>query len=386
MAGKFKIGISMKPGLPEMLLTDSMWERLRKVADFTRHQEVMDYGNPAEMARLSDIDYLWYGWEAPEVTPQVLAAMPNLKGIVASQGSAYVKFTTEALEVAKERGIFATNVQIANSLPVAEYCLGVTLLESKYYTLSQRQYERDRKPVDREQAYPEAGTFGKTVGIVTATSQIARDFMTLLKPFDFKVIAWSRHLSDETAARYGAMKVSLDDVFRYSDIVSIHTPGIAQTKGMIGAHELGLMKDGALLMNTARGIVIDSEALERELVSGRIRAVLDVTYPSEPLPPDSPLWNRDNVILTPHIAGSMGCDLKRMGESVVREFEHIAAGEPLDHPEPNPLGDANHPIVGHGPKDCNVTKTDTGALGVGSKRSVNGQSAASADSGKGDRR
>lgn len=305
----------------------------------------MDYGNPSEMARLHDIDYLWYGWEAPEVTPEVLAAMPHLKGIIASQGSAYVKFTTEALRVAKQRGIFATNVQAANSLPVAEYCLGVTLLESKFYSLSQRQYERERKPIDREQSYPGAGTFGKTVGIITATSEIARDFMTLLKPFDFKVIAWSRHLTDEMAAQYGATKVSFDDVFRYSDIVSVHTPGIPQAKGMIGAHELGLMKDGALLMNSARGIVIDPDALEKELVSGRIRAVLDVTYPTEPLPADSPLWNRDNVIITPHIAGSMGCDLNRMGESVVREFEHIAAGEPLDHPEANPLGDANHPDV-----------------------------------------
>ncbi|PJM73747.1 hydroxyacid dehydrogenase [Bifidobacterium primatium] len=337
MSEKFNVVMSIKPGLPEQLLTEPMWKRLHEIANIEQHTEITDFSDPAALDRMKDADYLWYGWEAPQITADVLNAMPKLKGIIAAQGSAYKSLTDEARRIAKDRGIFATNVQAANSIPVAEYCLGVTLLESKDYTLSQHQYGEQRAYINREVNYADAGTYGKTVGIVTATAQIARDFMEMLKPFDFNVIAWSRHLTDEEAAEHGARKVDLDTVFRESDIVSIHTPGIPQTAGMIGAHELGLMKDGALLLNSARGIVIDHKALEKELVSGRIRAVLDVTDPEEPLPADSPLWGLPNVVLTPHIAGSMGCDLNRMGASVLTEFEHIAAGEPPVHFEANPL-------------------------------------------------
>ncbi|RSX49528.1 hydroxyacid dehydrogenase [Bifidobacterium callimiconis] len=337
MSEKFNVVMSIKPGLPEQLLTESMWRRLHEIANIEQHTEITDFSDPAALERMKDADYLWYGWEAPQITAEALNAMPKLKGIIAAQGSAYKALADEARQIAKDRGIFATNVQAANSIPVAEYCLGVALLESKDYTLSQRQYGEKRAYINREVNYADAGTYGKTIGIVTATAQIARDFMQMLKPFDFNVLAWSRHLTDEEAAEYGAKKVDLDTVFRESDIVSIHTPGIPQTAGMIGAHELGLMKDGALLLNSARGIVIDHKALEKELVSGRIRAVLDVTDPEEPLPADSPLWDLPNVVLTPHIAGSMGCDLNRMGASVLAEFEHIAAGEPPVHFEANPL-------------------------------------------------
>jgi phosphoglycerate dehydrogenase-like enzyme len=106
-------------------------------------------------------------------------------------------------------------------------------------------------------------------------------------------------------------------------VVTLHPPVLDDTIGMIDAEMLALMPDGATLINTARGAIVDHAALERELRSGRISAVLDVTDP-EPLPTRSPLYDLPNVFLTPHIAGSMGTELRRIGDDVVASLEHLA--------------------------------------------------------------
>ena len=113
-----------------------------------------------------------------------------------------------------------------------------------------------------------------------------------------------------------------------SDLVSVHVPVTAETAGMIGAAELSLLRDGGTLINTARGEILDQAALESELLSGRINAILDVTVP-EVLPPDHVFYGLPNVFLTPHIAGSMGTELLRMGDHVVAELERYVAGVPF---------------------------------------------------------
>jgi phosphoglycerate dehydrogenase-like enzyme len=100
---------------------------------------------------------------------------------------------------------------------------------------------------------------------------------------------------------------------------------------MIGKKQLAAMKDNAVLINTARGSLIDTEALIAELRTGRVEAMLDVTDP-EPLPPDSPLWDLPNVTLTPHIAGAMGNEVPRLLEQAVGEIERLAAGLPVRYP------------------------------------------------------
>ena len=99
---------------------------------------------------------------------------------------------------------------------------------------------------------------------------------------------------------------------------------------MIGGEELAALADGATFIKTARGALVDEARLVRELQSGRIDAVLDVTWP-EPLVADSPLWTLPNVVLTPHVAGSAGNELARMGSSAVREVARVLRDEPLHH-------------------------------------------------------
>ena len=135
----------------------------------------------------------------------------------------------------------------------------------------------------------------------------------------------------ETAAMLRAVGFdSLDELMAESDVVSLHAPALDSTTHMIDAGRLALMRDGATLINTARGALVDENALVRELVSGRISAVIDVTTP-EVLPADSPLYGLPNVLLTPHIAGALGNERSRLGATVVAEIERFIAGLPLSH-------------------------------------------------------
>src|SRR5690606_32960603 len=106
-------------------------------------------------------------------------------------------------------------------------------------------------------------------------------------------------------AAAGAELVPLADLLPRVDVLTLHAPALAATRHMIGRAELAALRDGAVLINTARGSVLDHDALLAECRDGRIDAVLDVTEP-EPLPADSPLLTLDNVAVTPHIAGSLG--------------------------------------------------------------------------------
>jgi phosphoglycerate dehydrogenase-like enzyme len=113
-------------------------------------------------------------------------------------------------------------------------------------------------------------------------------------------------------------------------VVSLHAPLLPETRHMLGARELALMPDGATLINTARGGLIDAAALEAELGRGRLFAVLDTTEP-EVLPPHSPLYELPNVFLTPHIAGSLGRETERLSDYIVGEVERFARGVSLKY-------------------------------------------------------
>jgi phosphoglycerate dehydrogenase-like enzyme len=143
------------------------------------------------------------------------------------------------------------------------------------------------------------------------------------------VVCWTNcRVDDAEAAALGAVPLPLDDLLRSSDIVTLHAPDLPATHHMPDRGRLALTPDGGVLINTSRGALVDHEALTEELVSGRISAVLDVTDP-EPLPVTSPLHALPNVLLTPHIAGSVGNELARLGSTVVAELERLAAGLPL---------------------------------------------------------
>jgi phosphoglycerate dehydrogenase-like enzyme len=160
---------------------------------------------------------------------------------------------------------------------------------------------------------------------------VGRLVAELLRPCHCTVVVADPYLTDEGAAALGVARVELDELLATSDVVSLHAPSLPETDGMIGAAELARMMDGATLVNTARGSLVDHDALVAELRAGRLTAVLDVTEP-EPLPADHPLLHLPTCVVTPHLAGSQGTELARQAELVIEEIRRFAAGEPPLHP------------------------------------------------------
>ncbi len=126
-------------------------------------------------------------------------------------------------------------------------------------------------------------------------------------------------------------RIDLPDLLQESKVISLHAPDIPATEGMIGAHEVGLIPDGAVFVNSARGRLVDTEALTDALATGRFSGALDVTEP-EPLPADHRLRALPNVLLTPHIAGPTDDDLVEMSRMALADLSRFLRGEPPLHP------------------------------------------------------
>jgi phosphoglycerate dehydrogenase-like enzyme len=130
-------------------------------------------------------------------------------------------------------------------------------------------------------------------------------------------------------ARDGVHATSeLPKLLPHADVVIVVVPVTPETTGMVDAAFLAAMKDDALLVNAARGVVVDTDALLAELTSGRLRAALDVTDP-EPLPPGHPLWTAPGLLLTPHVGGEIPGTVERGAASVAAQLRRVLAGEPL---------------------------------------------------------
>jgi phosphoglycerate dehydrogenase-like enzyme len=161
---------------------------------------------------------------------------------------------------------------------------------------------------------------------------IGRFLLDFLKPFDVRIKLYDPYLSPDSLREHPNVELSsLEEALLWGDIISIHASLTQETRGMIDADRLRMIKEGALFVNTARGAIVDELALSAALRQGRFRAVLDV-YETEPLPPDSPLRNLENVILLPHVAGITARE--EMAYAMLEEIERYSNGEPLQYEIP----------------------------------------------------
>jgi phosphoglycerate dehydrogenase-like enzyme len=173
-----------------------------------------------------------------------------------------------------------------------------------------------------------AGAYGSTVGLVSL-GKVGRHVVKLLQNLEVKVIAFDPFVTAAEAAELNVELCTLADVFRRADVVSLHTPWLPETEGMITGEHFTLMKSNACFINTARGVIMrEQEMIEVLRQRPDLTAVLDVTYP-EPPEPGSPLYTLPNVVLTPHIAGSLDNECRRMGRMVVDELKRYLNEEPL---------------------------------------------------------
>ncbi|MFJ7345368.1 hydroxyacid dehydrogenase [Streptomyces sp. NPDC101110] len=294
--------------------------RLRESVDIDPDLVVQDFTEPRGLDALARAEVLVTGWGCPRIDGAVLDAAPRLRAVLHSAGSVK-SFATHAL---RERGITVSSAAVANALPVAEYTLAMILLAGKD-VLAARDRMRATRASTGWGVIPGIGNHGRRVGVIGA-SRIGRRVLELLRPFDLRPVLTDPYVDEHAAAALGVPLLPLDELLRTSGIVTLHAPDTPETRHMIGSRELALMPDGAVLINTARGGLVDHDALVAELRTGRLSAVLDVTDP-EPLPADSPLYDLPGAFLTPHLAGSQGNELARLGLAVVREAERLVAGE-----------------------------------------------------------
>ncbi len=174
------------------------------------------------------------------------------------------------------------------------------------------------------------GNYRRTVGILSA-SLIGRRVVELLRPHDVEVLLHDPYVSDAEAASLGVENVGLAELFARCDTVSVHTPLLPETRHLVGRALIEAMPADAVLINTSRGAVIDQDALTDAVLAGRIRAVLDVTDP-EALAPDHPLWDCENALITPHLAGSEGNEWRRLADLALAETSRWALGSGFLHP------------------------------------------------------
>ncbi|MFD8392042.1 hydroxyacid dehydrogenase [Streptomyces sp. NPDC059680] len=315
---------AMDPVHLPLLFPPPLMARLRRTADVDAELVVRDFADPAVAEALTPTEVLITGWGCPHLDAGALAKVPKLRAVLHAAGSVR-SLIGEALW---KHGVTVSSAVTGNALPVAEYTLAMILLAGKDAFGHRERYRRTHVgPPPAETAA--TGNLGRRVGVVGA-SRVGRRLMELLRPFDLTVLLHDPYVSPAEAAALGAELLPLEDLLRRSDIVSLHAPDIPETHHMLDRARLSLIRDGGVLINTARGALVDHEALTEELVSGRLHAVLDVTEP-EPLPAGSPLYRLPNVFLTPHIAGSLGNELERLGAIVVTELERLAAGLPPLH-------------------------------------------------------
>lgn len=231
---------------------------------------------------------------------------------------------TDAIDLvaARARGIVVSNIPGKTAPVVAEHAFGLMFAAAKrssWYTGELRSGRWGMKE----------GVFlsGKTIGIV-GTGNIGSEMARMCNAFGMRVIAHTWNPSSERASRLGLEYVSLEDLMSESDVVSIHTKLTDESRGMIGARELSLMKPEAILVNVARGPIVDESALVDALNEGRIGgAALDV-FEDEPLPSDSAILGCEQVVLTPHIADMTPEGFDLLNQGVVENTLAFLRGSP----------------------------------------------------------
>jgi phosphoglycerate dehydrogenase-like enzyme len=264
------------------------------------------------------------GWGSPFVSREVLAGMPNLRLVAHAAGT--VKYTLDP--AVYEAGVTVTHAAEANAVPVAEFTLAAIIFANKRVFDLRDLYRADPSRRSTWALMDETiGNYRRTVGLIGA-SRIGRKVASLLQILEVEVLLADPFVDEADPVASIAEITDLDDLLSRSHVVSLHAPSLDSTRHMIGARELKLMRDGATFINTARGALVDEDALIAELQTGRIQAIIDVTDPEIP-PAGSPFYELPNVFLTPHVAGAAGLERLRLGQMAIEEIERFVAGEPL---------------------------------------------------------
>ena len=297
----YSAGVRAKLGQPEIIAPDTLRRR-----------------------DLRGVECIFSTWGMPALTEEEIAAIfPSLKAVFYAAGSVQ-GFARPFLR----QGVRVFSAWGANAVPVAEFTVAQIVLANKGFFRSAALMKAKKRGSAKKVAQGLPGNFDTKVGLI-GCGMIGSLVAQMLRAYRLEVLACDPYLSDERAAELNVTKCPLEQLFAECQVISNHLADNEQTRGMLNYSLFRLMKPDAAFINTGRGAQVVEADLIRALKEEPGRAaLLDVTFP-EPPRPGSRLYTLPNVILTPHIAGSMGREVERMGEYMAGEFEAWLHGREL---------------------------------------------------------
>jgi D-3-phosphoglycerate dehydrogenase / 2-oxoglutarate reductase len=272
---------------------------------------------PALLAALGDVDAVVVR-SATHLDAEALAAAPRLK-VVARAG---IGLDNVDIDTATGRGVLVVNAPVSNIVSAAEHAVALLLatarnIASANASLKSGQWKRSE--------FTGVEVADKTVGVV-GLGRIGVLFATRMAAFGVRLLAYDPYVPPARAAQLGVQLVPLETLLRESDFISIHLPRTAETAGLIGERELALVKPGAILVNAARGGLVDEHAVAQALKEGRLGGAAIDVFATEPCT-DSPVFAFPNAVVTPHLGASTSEAQDKAGLAVARSVKLALAGD-----------------------------------------------------------
>ncbi|WP_282942198.1 hydroxyacid dehydrogenase [Paenibacillus sp. RC67] len=299
-------------------------EELSTIADFypaVIHKDNLD----EHAAALRTIEIAFSTWGMPSLSrEEIQRYFPNLKALFYAAGSVQ-NFARPFLQ----QDIAVVSAWAANAVPVAEYTAAQIVLANKGFFQSALNCKTKRRESSKyARSFP--GNWNAKVGILGA-GMIGKKVIEFLKPYQLEIHVFDPYLPDSAAQKLGVQKKELSEIFSQCHTISNHLANLPATVGILNRTHFELMLPNATFINTARGLqVVEADLIQALRAVPTRTAVLDVTYP-EPVQPESDLLKLDNVILTPHIAGSNPSEVTRMAQYIVEEFRRYLQQEALQY-------------------------------------------------------
>lgn len=301
--------------------------KLARLLDFDPDLIPQD-GEPAEYrASLEGARVILSTWGAHALTQEILDLCPDLELVVYAAGSVKGFLTPEFIH----RRIPVCSAVHLNAQPVAEFTLGMILMALKQvFARNDEIHRRGREAWHKGREDEPGGYYHSKVGLL-GYGRITALLIPLLANFELDVYLSDPYLSDDDVRALGVKPATLEEIMATCEVVSLHHANTPANRNLINESNLRLLQPGAHFINTSRGRLVNESDLVDRLRSGDITAYLDVTYP-EPPEDGHPFYSLPNCILTPHVAGSLGREVHRMGDYALREVENWLAGRPLENP------------------------------------------------------
>lgn len=276
----------------------------------------------ADPQRFANVELIFSTWGMPSFSEEeIRACLPSVRCVFYGAGSVQA-FARPFLAC----GVRVFSAWAANAVPVAEMTVAQIILANKGYFLSSRTFHAKGRAAARKACASCRGNWDETVGIIGA-GMIGKLVIRMLKSYRLKVLVFDPFLPDATAAELGVTKCDLPTLFEQSFVISNHLANNPQTVGMLNYALFSKMRQNAVLINTGRGAQVVEDDLVRILQERPdLTALLDVTLPEPPVE-GHPFYTLPNCMLTPHIAGSAGNEVCRMGRYMLAELQCYQKGE-----------------------------------------------------------